>query len=119
MSRCIAITLPSSLGDGIYETMRAEVTQAFNRANNRNVSLTETLLDNAVDTAINQAQKSAMERHNLKWEPEHGRLMVLDQSGLEAYGEEDADTAVENLEGIALDSAKISGKSLVALVAAL
>lgn len=119
MSRSIAITLPDNLGTGAYNYLKAELEQAFHRANRKKVTLDENFLDEAVLTAISQAQKSAKERHNLKWEPENQRVLVLNRYDLTTFSDEEADTVVQQIEDISVDSAKISGKSLVNLLAVL
>lgn len=116
MSRAVALTVPADLGTEVREMIKPVVEEAFHRANNRNVRITEEALNSAVDTAIEQAQKSLKERHNLLWKPDNQYVAILDKEDTEDVSDEEADQAIEQVKNIIDDSSKISGKSLVSVL---
>lgn len=117
MSRSVAITLSSDLGTDVRAHVKPILEEAFHRSNNKGANLTEDSLKDAVETALVQAQKSLKERHNLLWEYENQRVLLLSKEELEDVSEEEADEAVSQVEQILEDSSKISGKSLVSVLA--
>lgn len=117
MSRSVAITLPEILGEDVRSYVKPILEDSFNKANNKNAVLTDTALNDAVETALSQAQKSVKERYNLKWEPQNQRVLLLNKEYVEDVTEEEAEETVEQVEYILTDSAKISGKSLVPVLA--
>lgn len=117
MSRSISISLlPSPTSEELVSMAEEYVRTSYTRAlPDAQVPLDPDTFQAAVDTCLEQVDKSLLERHNLKWNKGQDTLLVLDQEELENYSEEEAEEAVNNLIEIVKTSGILSGKALKSL----
>lgn len=114
MSRSISISVDPHMGHETDEHLRSLIVEAY-RQQPKQAHPIESVpvesLDQAIETAKSQAQKSLLERHNIRWEPEVERLLILGQDDLEDYDEDDIEKVVQEAQEIIDASARITGKS--------